>query len=232
MRLISPLIGGAAVWLAATTPLAAQAQSNGRPPVDMQAVAAALGVTCEYCHADRQASSASGRPRFEVAREMIAMTAEINARVQAATGRAEAGGVRVECVTCHRGVTIPRQLRDIMLQATVQQGPAAAVALYRDLRQRYHGRQSYDFGEETLVTVAEGLAQGRPDAAIALADLNIEFYPRSVRSYLTKGIALSRRLDTVEEAVATFRKALEIEPDNGVIKGWLLQTEPLTRRVR
>jgi hypothetical protein len=210
----------------------AQAPQAGRLP-DMQAIAAALGVTCEFCHAADRANvvlTATGKSRLEVAREMIAMTTELNARVQSAAGKSAASAVRVDCVTCHRGVTIPKQLRDIMLEAAVQQGPEAAAAVYRDLRARYHGRQSYDFGEQTLLDVADRLAQGRPAAAVAMADLNIEFYPQSARSYLVRGIAQSRRLDTAEEAVASFRKALELDPGNGVAQGWLIQTEQLLRR--
>ena len=56
----------------------------------MQAVAAALGVTCEYCHAPRGEApklTANGKPRLDVGREMIAMTASLNATVQAAAGK-------------------------------------------------------------------------------------------------------------------------------------------------
>jgi tetratricopeptide (TPR) repeat protein len=100
------------------------------------------------------------------------------------------------------------------------------------LRTKYYGSQSYDFSEQTLLTVADRLAQSRPDAAVAIADLNLEFFPQSWRSYLAKGIAQSRRLDTTPDAVESFRKALAIDPENGVVQGWLAQTEPVARRVR
>jgi tetratricopeptide (TPR) repeat protein len=201
------------------------------PGIDMQVVAESLGVECEYCHGARQ-TTLSGRLRLDVAREMIAMTADLNARVQLATGKAATEAVRVECATCHHGVPVPKPLRDLMLDAAVRQGPDAAAKLYRDLREKYFGSQSYDFSESSLLTVADRLAQSRPDAAIALADLNIEFYPKSWRSYLAKGIAQSRRLDTTPDAVESFKRALEIDPENGVVQGWLAQTEPVARRVR
>jgi hypothetical protein len=200
----------------------------------MQTIAAGLGVTCEYCHMRGAAvapAAASGRPRIDIAREMIAMTADLNARVQSATGKAAAESVRVECVTCHRGVAIPRQLSDIVLQAAARQSPEAAVTLYRDLRSQYYGRQSYDFGEETLLSVADRLIQGRPAAALALANLNIEFFPSSARSYLVKGMVQSRQLDTAG-AIASFKKTLELEPENGVAQGWLIQMEQLASRGR
>ena len=223
--------------LAALLPLApAYAQERPATPLpDMQAIAAALGVQCEYCHGQRNAEAPvltpGGKPRLEVAREMIAMTAELNARVATAAGKTAAQAVKVDCVTCHRGVAIPRQLRDIMWQATLQQGPEAAAALYRDLRTRYYGRQSYDFGEETLLGLADRLAQARPVEAIALANLNIEFFPASARSYLVKGIAQTRRIDNAA-AIESFKKAIELNPSDVVAKGWLYQLEELATRRR
>ena len=114
----------------------------------------------------------------------------------------------------------------------MRQGPEAAANLYRDLRTKYYGSNSYDFSEATLLFVADRLAQSRAAVAIAIADLNLEFYPKSWRSYLAKGIAQSRRLDTTPEAVDSFKKALEIDPENGVVQGWLAQTEPVARRQR
>jgi hypothetical protein len=218
----------ALVLLAAPMTAAAQDRTSPRPPLDMQAIANALGVECQYCHAPN-ATTARGRPRMGVARDMIAMTADANQRVLAAAG---APGQRVTCLTCHRGVAIPRQLDDVVLEATLQDGVETATKLYRELRARHYGGQAYDFSESTLLTVAERLAQGRPADAIAIADLNLEHYPRSARSHLMKGIVLSRRLDTTPAALASFRRALELNPGNGVIEGWIQQTEPLARRVR
>ena len=230
----SLVLAGALTLLAA--PAAAQEPPPRARPLDMQAIAAALGVECSFCHAERAASAgqaltATGKPRFDVARAMIAMTDDLNARIQAATEKGAADIVRVDCVTCHRGVAIPRQLPDIMIRAAVQQGPAEAAALYRDLRARYYGRQAYDFSEEALLGVADRLTQGRPAAAIALADLNLEFNPKSARSYLIRGIAETRQLDD-QAAVASFKKALELDPGNGVTQGWLIQTEQTLKRRR
>lgn len=229
------------VLVSTVATLSAQGPQPGRRP-DMQAIADALGVQCEYCHTQTNVT-ATGRRRLDVARDMILMTADLNARVQTAIGAPAPGATttnavaanatnRVDCVTCHRGVPIPRQLRDLMLETTVREGADAAVKLYRDLRTKYYGGQAYDFSEQTLLTVADRLAQTRPEAAIAVADLNLEFFPRSWRSYMARGIAQSRRMDTTPAAVESFKKALEIDPDNGVVQGWLAQTEPLARRAR
>jgi hypothetical protein len=224
--LVTTMLFGLSVnALAQTTPAA-------RPPLpDMQAVAAALGVTCEYCHAGRGAGpklTAAGKPVLEVGREMIAMTASLNATVRAATGKTERDAASVTCVTCHRGVTIPRPLTDILLVTGVREGADAAVKQYRDLRSRYYGRGAYDFGEETLLSVARRLANVRPEVAIPLAELNMEFFPKSVNTLVTKAIAQSGRDD--EAAVATLKQALELDPGNGEIQGRLYQIEEILAR--
>jgi tetratricopeptide (TPR) repeat protein len=196
---------------------AAFAQTNGPDAaLNMQAIAQALGVSCDYCHTAVRGTGAP-EPKKDIARQMIAMTRELNARVQQATGNASA---KVECVTCHHGVPIPRQLSDILTDTLRSKGVDAAIAQYRDLRERYYGRQAYDFSEETLANLADRLVAGRPDDVIALMKLNLEYYPKSARSYATIGYAYTRKFDD-ESAIAYYKKALEIEPNNGVIQGRL-----------
>jgi hypothetical protein len=214
-------------------PAFAQSAAEKPPVPDMGAVAAALGVTCDYCHAGRGVEpklTASGRPRLAVGREMMAMTAALNGSVQAATGKTARDAAAVTCATCHRGVPIPRPLTELLLLTSVREGAEAAVGQYRQLRSQYYGRGAYDFGEDTLLTVARRLANARPEVAIPLADLNLEFFPRSVNSLVTKAIAQTGRDD--DAAVATLKRALEIEPDNGEIKGRLYQLEEMLVRRR
>ena len=231
---MKPLVLCGLVLLAALTPAVAQEAppTPARLPLpDMQAVAAALGVTCEYCHAPRGTEprvTANGKPRLEVGREMISMTASLNASVQSATGKTAREAAAVTCATCHRGVAIPRPLADILIVTGVREGADAAVKQYRELRAQYFGRGSYDFGEETLLSVARRLANARPEVAIPLADLNMEFFPKSVNSLVQKAIAQGGRDD--EGAVVTLKKALEIDPENGEIKGRLYQIEEMLAR--
>ena len=229
---MKPLVLCGLVSLAAATHAAAQQTPPARLPLpDMQAVAAALGVSCDYCHAPRGTEprlTANGKPRLEVGREMIAMTASLNASVQSATGKTAREAAAVTCATCHRGVAIPRPLADILIVTGVREGADAAVKQYRELRARYFGRGSYDFGEETLLSVARRLANARPEVAIPLADLNMEFFPKSVNSLVQKAIAQGGRDD--EGAVVTLKKALEIDPENGEIKGRLYQIEEMLAR--
>ena len=207
---------GASVTRAQTAPLP-----------DMQAIASALGVTCDYCHSAR--GSGQPEPKKNIARQMIAMTREINARVETATAKEAGKAARVDCMTCHRGVPIPRQLSDIMWQTAVQQGGEAAVAQYRDLRTRFYGRAAYDFGENTLIAVSQRLANARPDDAIALMKLNVEFYPNSSASWAALAFAYTRKVDDAS-AIAALEKAVELDPGNNVARGQLEQLKSYQRR--
>jgi tetratricopeptide (TPR) repeat protein len=205
---------------------------------NMQEIAQGLGVKCEYCHAgQRMVQAAITQPpvegqapsRVDIARAMIAMTRELNAKILLATGKPASEATRVTCITCHRGVAIPGQLSDILTKTAVEKGPDSAVAQYRDLRAQYYGRQSYDFGEDTLLTSAQQVVRVKPATSIPLLRLNLEYYPQSVRSYAQIAFAYTRTLDD-ESAIATLEKALEIEPDNGMIKGQLEQLKSYRRK--
>jgi tetratricopeptide (TPR) repeat protein len=195
---------------------------------DMQAYAQALGVACEYCHV-APANSSLPQPKKDIARQMIAMTRELNLTVQLATGKAPNAVTRVECATCHRGVAIPRPLGQIIAQTLQEKGPDDAIAQYRDLRTRYYGRASYDFGEDELVNVARPIASLRPDDTIALLELNIEFNPRSAKSYALMAFAYTRKFDD-ESALASVQKAVDLEPENGEFQGQLAQLKMLQRK--
>jgi tetratricopeptide (TPR) repeat protein len=208
-------------------PLLAQAPQPDRM-AQMQTIAQSLGVKCDYCHS-AQRGSGLPEPKKQIAKAMMEMTADLNAKVQAATGKPAGEATEVQCVTCHRGVPIPKQLADIVWQTTREKGAAAAIEQYRDLHNRFYGRAAYDFGEETLINVAQQMAQARPDDSIALMRLNLEYYPMSVRSYLVLAFAQTRKLDDTG-AIATLEKALEIDPDNGTVRGRLEQLKSYHRR--
>jgi tetratricopeptide (TPR) repeat protein len=131
-------------------------------------------------------------------------------------------------VTCHRGVPVPRQLSEIIIETLKTQGATAAIGQYRELRKQFYGRQAYDFGENTLLGIAQQITPSRPSDSIALLQLNLEFYPRSASSYAEIGFAYTRKLDD-DSAIANLEKALEIEPDNGVIRGQLEQLKSYQR---
>jgi tetratricopeptide (TPR) repeat protein len=230
---------GCAVLIVAACGLASTAAAQ-QPPAqrprpatrnllaEMQSYAQALGVTCEYCHV-APANSGLPQPKKDIARTMIAMTRDLNTQVQLATGKAAVEATRVECATCHRGIAIPRRLGEVIAQTLQFRGTEAAVAQYRDLRARYYGRGSYDFGEDELVNVARTIADSRPDDAIALLQLNLEFTPKSAKSYALIGFAYTRKFDDAS-AIVHVQKAVDLEPENGEFQGQLAQLKMFQRK--
>jgi tetratricopeptide (TPR) repeat protein len=195
---------------------------------EMQSYATALGVACEYCHT-APAGSREPQPKKDVARQMIGMTRDLNTRVQLATGKLPTEATRVDCATCHRGVPIPKPLGQVIAATLSQQGIDAAETQYRELHKRFFGRGTYDFGEDELVNVARPLASIRPDDAIRLLQLNIEFHPRSAKSYALIGFAYTRKFDD-ESALAAVERAVELEPENGEFQGQLTQLKMFQRK--
>ena len=79
----------------------------------MRAFNAALGVECGHCHvwtkpgAPTNDMAADTKIEKTVARAMMQMTGEINAKVTASVKKTADQIARVECATCHRGAAIP-----------------------------------------------------------------------------------------------------------------------------
>jgi hypothetical protein len=148
----------------------------------------ALGVRCSYCHQGEVnqplstydfASDAKQSKRN--ARIMIQMLRHINGEHLAQLETRVTPATRVECATCHRGVTPPRSLQEILVASWQVGGADSALATYRALRQRYYGSAAYDFGEVPLTDVATAITQlgGKIDDAERLLALNVEMNPTS-----------------------------------------------------
>src|SRR4051812_31584157 len=79
----------------------------------MRTINTALGVQCGYCHefvgAGNPANdmAADTKPTKLVARVMMQMTADINAKLAANIKKPADQITKVECATCHRGAAIP-----------------------------------------------------------------------------------------------------------------------------
>lgn len=194
----------------------------------MPAIAAALGVKCQYCHSAKRGSGIP-EPKKEIAKAMMAMTDEINTRLVAAVGKEAAQTTSIRCAYCHRGVPIPKPITDIVWQTIREKGVVAATDQYRELRKDFYGRNTYDFGEEPLAMLANQLASYKPDDAIALASLNLEFYPKSVNTLVAMSNALTRKHED-DDAIAMLEKAVSFEPENGVVRGRLEQLKGYRRR--
>jgi tetratricopeptide (TPR) repeat protein len=210
----------------------------------MQNFTQALGVQCGYCHVPAPAAaparggqggrggrggpppfdfSSDDKPQKRAAREMLLMVRDINPRVAAAVGKPSDATTRVGCVTCHRGVAIPKQLADILDRTTTEKGTPAAVAQYKDLRKQYFGAQAYDFTEGSLVTYAGRATQAdKSDDAIMWLQLNLEYYPASSRTYAGLSQAQQRKSDK-DAAIKSLEKAVELDPQNAQFKRQLDQ---------
>jgi tetratricopeptide (TPR) repeat protein len=203
--------------------IVAQAQT-----MNMQEISQALGVRCDYCHSAPRGSD-QPEPKKEIARAMMTMTRDLNTKVQEATGKPANAATRVECVTCHRGVAIPQPLSALILRTIADKGGAAAVDQYRDLRKQYYSRATYDFSEDALLEMVQRVVQGRPDDAIALLRMNLEFNPQSARTYALIGFAYTRKVDDAS-AITNLQKSLELDPTNAMVRGQLEQLQEYQRR--
>ncbi|MGP0072494.1 MAG: photosynthetic reaction center cytochrome c subunit family protein [Bryobacteraceae bacterium] len=196
--------------------------------MDMQGIDQALGVRCDYCHSAPRGSG-QAEPKKSIALAMMAMTRDLNTKIQEATGKPPNEIARVECVTCHRGVAIPQPLSAIILRSVAEKGGAAAADQYRDLRKQYYGRATYDFSEDALLEMVQRVVQGKPDDAIALLRMYLEFNPQSAKTYELLGFAYTRKLDD-ESAMVNLKKSLELDPTNAMVRGRLEQLEEYRRR--
>ena len=193
----------------------------------MRNIAFGLGVRCQFCHVGEE-----GMPleRFDfakdekrtklVARQMMRMVQEINRRLDTIPGRTSAG-LQVSCATCHRGLSRPLPLATLITDAALAAGGDSAIRAYRSLRERYYGRDAYDFGETSLNTAAFRLGRaGKYDDAFALLKLNEEMFPNSSGMYVFRGNINLMKGDTIA-AVAAFREAVRRDPSNGEARGRL-----------
>jgi hypothetical protein len=209
----------------------------------MQGFAQALGVQCGYCHANAPAPETPGRgagggrgrggpaaPQFnfpsddkpakKAAREMMLIVRDLNARVPTAVGKSIDTAVRVQCLTCHHGVAIPRQLPDILGQTAMEKGTAAAITQYKDLRKQYFGAQAYDFSEMTLVNFSQRAAT--PEDQTAWLRLNLDYFPLSSRTYAALA-QLQQKQNDRDGALKSLARAVELDPQNAQAKRQLDQ---------
>lgn len=227
------------LWLAATSAGPLHAQAGKFPPdslintrvfprstpvrqvIDrMRDISLGLGVRCQYCHKGEEGQSLStfdfasdDKRTKRTARQMMLMVQEIAHRVDTLPER-PADHVELTCRTCHRGVSRPETLSSLMVRTSLKDGADSASALYRRLRERYFGRDSYDFGEGTLAAAANDLAAAsRYDLAFASLALNDEQFPASANLALVRGDLELRRNDTTA-AAAGYREALRRDPKN------------------
>src|SRR5260370_31986306 len=121
--------------------------------------------------------------------------------------------IRVECVTCHRGLTQPRPLNAVLAEAVEKKGIAAAVALYQELRKKYYGSGEYDFSETPLNQLTESLlSQKKYKDALAIMEMNFASNnPQSMWAYHLLAMPPQPNVQT-SKTVSHSRKILALPP--------------------
>jgi tetratricopeptide (TPR) repeat protein len=225
----------AGVILAMSLAIPARARAQGKFPPDsfvnlkvfpknvdrerllgaMRGFTAALGVRCPYCHVGQEGMpldsfnfSSDDKRTKRTARLMMQMVRRINDSTLAQIPERASPTVEATCWTCHRGVARPQPLGDLLRVALDAGGLDSAVRAYRDLRQRYYGRSSYDFGEGTLNGLGIQLARDRRlKEALGMLDVNAEFFPGAPSVPFSKGEAYLVMGDTAS-ALTAYAQAL------------------------
>jgi tetratricopeptide (TPR) repeat protein len=194
----------------------------------MQSIAQALGVQCNYCHVQegrggRNDMASDEKPTKKTARQMMIFARELNDKLPAVVSKAASETARVGCVTCHRGLAIPETLQQTLARAVTQKGLDGAIADYRALRTKYTGTMAYDLSENGLITMGQAAINAdRADNAIGWLNLNLEFYPKSSRTYQTLAQAYQKKNDK-DNAIGALEKAVELDPNNNQAKQQLQQ---------
>jgi len=186
----------------------------------MRGFSEALGVRCSHCHVGEEGQPlhtfdfvSDENPNKNVARSMLRMLGVINDSLRTIE---PSGPERVNmwCHTCHRGRPRPMTLAEEIREQHTLHGVEAALAHYRDLRERFHGRGAYRFDDEPLNVLGYlSLEEGDVDRALEAFELNVELHPDAWNAHDSLGEAYLAAGDTTR-AVASYERALELNPRN------------------
>ncbi len=177
---------------------------------------------CSYCHTVSDGLdqpdddfASDDKPTKQKARAMLRMVQAINDEHLAQLPDRSEPALEVSCLTCHAGKSRPTTLAQEVSWAMEEGGPDAMRARYDELRQEYFGRGAFDFGPGSLESVAQQRGRTDPAGALAAIELNLEYHPESVASWLIKGQIHDLNGET-EQAIEAFERSLEIFPGNPV----------------
>lgn len=185
----------------------------------MREFSLALNVRCQHCHIGGDGMSFDGvdfksdeKSAKKKARQMMRMVDEINTKLLTAVPDRVVPAVRVDCVTCHHGLSVPKTLATTLNETIAKEGAAAAAAQYRKLRETTMINGRYDFSEWSVTELARQLKEkGDSASAIAMLELNGEFYPKSPAIDLILG-DMHRERGERDKAIARYKLALEKNP--------------------
>lgn len=181
----------------------------------------ALGVDCVHCHVAENRNDfstydfASDKNDKKIsARTMMHMVKEINDNQLTKVVGHKAGTLSVDCMTCHHGKPKPVSIVTEMISAMETDGIRAAIERYRALREKYYGKGSYDFSENSLNVLGYQLLQKEQvDDAIAVFQLNVEMNPAASNPYDSLAEAYMRA-GRKWLAFINYSKSLQLNPRN------------------
>jgi hypothetical protein len=182
----------------------------------MRHFALSTGLRCNNCHVaeegqpmDQWDFSNDEKELKQKARVMLRMVNEIN---ETHLGRYGDDRVRVQCVTCHRGVSKPRQIGEELALAAENGGPDGLKAHYEQLRDQYYGSHSYDFTEFTVSQVAREFAvSGDTGESLALLGAMLGDNPESISAHFISA-EVKRANDDRDGALRHYRRLQELLP--------------------
>jgi len=167
----------------------------------------ALGVRCSYCHKGEEGKPlgtydfpSDDNPNKNRAREMLRMLQGINDHLNNIQPSGDQR-VNVWCQTCHRGQPRPMTLEEELGEQYRKKGVETALDYYADLKQKYYGRGSYDFGENALNDFGYEVLKNDPVGAVQIFRLNAAEFPQSgnVWDSLAEAYMKSGNLKKAEE---------------------------------
>src|SRR6516225_6567392 len=179
----------------------------------------ALGVRCSYCQKGEEGKPLSTydfasdeNPNKNRAREMLRMLDDINAHLR----KIQPSGkqrVNMWCNTCHHGLPRPMTLQEELGEQFQAKGLQAALDDYSDLKKKYYGRGSYDFGENTLNDFGYQVLEQDAAGAVRVFKLNADAFPQSANVWDSLGEAYLKAGD-VKEAERNYEHSLQVDPNN------------------
>ena len=183
----------------------------------------ALGVRCSYCHVGQGPLTefdfvADDKEAKEKARAMVRMTRTINMEHIRKLSELESSSqdrVEVSCMTCHRQVTKPMRLDQLLAQTFETDGIDEVFTHYDELREAYYGGSAYDFREGILTRLAEQLSrQGNQEEALKVLEKEIELHDEFADVYGVQG-QIWEKLENTENAIASYEKGKSLSSPRG-----------------
>ncbi len=187
----------------------------------MFAIGEQVGRRCSRCHdfesdtpiTERDYAS-DEKELKHVAREMMLMVQSINETVSAIDRGPDHTPITVSCVTCHRGVSQPRQIEDVFLTAASEDGLPSAIEQYMELRGRWYATSAYDFTAWKLGGIAQSIFDGGDTAGgMRLHALNLELNSDDGSVYFHRAESFEKQ-GRIEDAIADFERALDMEEES------------------